>query len=122
MNGIDRAARKQLLLTRIAYERIELRRDVARVHEAAHLPALLRHAIGSGSLGKSLFSATGATAAGWLGTALSLLRRYRVATAVIDGVAPALRKGRLWRRLPIVGVFAAAAWFGWRIVQGRRDH
>jgi hypothetical protein len=120
MNPIDRVARKQLLLTRIAYERIELRRDVARLQQAAHLPAMLRHAIGGG-LGKSLFGAAGKPGAGgWVGTALALLRRYRLAASLLGGVAPVLRGRRGWRRIAILGVLAAAAWFGWRTVARNR--
>jgi hypothetical protein len=80
MNTMDRDARKQVLLTRIAFERIELRRDVARLEQAARIPNLLRAAVGAGlapSLLKKVTSrkrggllsgalmATRPTAAGW---------------------------------------------------------
>ena len=54
MNAMDRHARKQVLLTRIAFERIALRGELARVDQAARLPNLLRSAIG-GNLAASLF-------------------------------------------------------------------
>ena len=118
MNTIERAARKQLLLTRIAYERLELRRDAAAVRDAAHLPALLRHAIG-GKFANSLLGPAGPGVAGWVGTAMSLLRRYRVVATLLGGVAPVLRGRRGWRRLPMLIVLGAAGWFGWKLVQGR---
>ena len=119
MNAMDRHARKQVLLTRIAFERAELRGDLARVNAAARLPNLLRGAIG-GSIGKSLFGAAGpAGQGGWVGLALSLLRRYRVAAALLGGAAPILRGRGGWRRVVRVGGLAAAAYFGWRFLQGR---
>jgi len=119
MNAMDRHARKQVLLTRIAFERAELRGELARVNTAARLPNLLRGAIG-GNIGKSLFGAAGpAGQGGWVGLALSLLRRYRVAAALLGGAAPILSGRGGWRRVVRVGGLAAAAYFGWRFVQGR---
>lgn len=116
---MDRHARKQVLLTRIAFERIELRGELARVDQAARLPNLLRGAIG-GHLGQSLFGAAGpAGQGGWVGLALSLLRRYRVAAALLGGVAPIVRGRGGWRRLARLGGLVAAAYAGWRFVQGR---
>ena len=116
---MDRHARKQVLLARIAFERIELRRDVTRVREAAQLPQLLRSVIGGG-LGASLFGTGTAGQGGWLNMAMSLLGRYRVAARVLAGVAPLLGGRRGWRRVVGAGVFAAAAWLGWRVVKRRR--
>jgi hypothetical protein len=119
MNPMDRHARKQVLLTRIAFERVELGRELARVNQAARLPNLLRGAVG-GDLGRSLFGAAGAAGqGGWVGLALSLLRRYRVAAALFGGVAPLLGGRRGWRRWVRLGGLAAAAWLGWRALQGR---
>lgn len=119
MNVADRDARKQLLLTRIAFERSELRSELARVNQAARLPNLLRGAVG-GKLGRSLFGAAGpAGQGGWVGLALSLLRRYRVAAALLGSVAPIVR-GRApggWRSALRLGGLAAAGYFGWRVVQ-----
>lgn len=119
MNAMDRHARKQVLLTRIAFERAELRGELAQISQAARLPNLLRGAIG-GSIGKSLFGAAGpAGQGGWVGLALSLLRRYRVVAALLGGAAPILRGRGGWRRVVRVGGLAAVAFFGWRLVQGR---
>ena len=119
MNAMDRHARKQVLLTRIAFERAELRADLARVNQAARLPNMLRGAIG-GKLGKSLFGAAGpAGQGGWVGLALSALRRYRVAAALLGSAAPILSGRGGIRRLLKVGGVAAAGYFGWRFFQGR---
>ena len=120
-NPIDRHARKQVLLTRIAFERGELRRDMARVQQATHLPNLLRAAVG-GRLGRSLFGSGGASGrGGWVEMALSLLGRYRVTAALLGGAVPVLRGRRGWPRVLRLGGLAAAAWFGWRAVKGRGD-
>ena len=119
MNAMDRHARKQVLLTRIAFERAELRGELAHVNKAARLPNLLRGAIG-GHLGQSLFGAAGpAGQGGWVGLALSLLRRYRVAAALLGSAAPILRGRGGWRRIVRVGALAAAAYVGWRLFQSR---
>jgi hypothetical protein len=119
MNAMDRHARKQVLLTRIAFERVELRAELAQVNAAARLPNLLRGAIG-GNIGRALFGAAGvAGQGGWVALALSLLRRYRVAAAVLGSAAPLLRGRGGWRRVVRLGGLAAAVYFGWRFVQGR---
>ena len=119
MNALDRHARKQVLLTRIAFERVALRSELAQVSQAARLPNLLRHAIG-GNFGKSLFGAAGpAGQSGWVGPALALLRRYRLAAVLLGSAAPILRGRGGWRRIVRVGGLAAAACFGWWLVQGR---
>ena len=120
MNPIDRHARKQVLITRIAFERVALRAELAHLHQAARLPNLLRGAIG-GSLGRSLFGTGGAAGpGGWVSVALSLLSRYRVAAALLGSVAPVLRGRSGWRRLVRLGSLAAALYAGWRLAQ-RRD-
>ncbi|HZT56608.1 MAG TPA: hypothetical protein VFA35_10305, partial [Burkholderiaceae bacterium] len=102
----------------IAFERAELRRQLTQVNAAARLPNLLRGVIG-GNLGQALFGAAGpAGQGGWVALALSLLRRYRVAAALLGSAAPMLRGRGGWRRVVRVGVLAAAAYFGWRLVQG----
>ena len=123
MNPIDRHARKQVLLTRIAFERVELQRDLAQLRQAARVPQLLRGLVGA-SLGRSLFGAGsaatgGAAAKGWVGLVLSLLRRYRVAAVLLGGVAPLLRGRGGWRRAVRLGALGAAAWFGWRATRNR---
>ena len=121
MNPIDRHARKQVLLTRIAFERATLRSELARVREAAQLPNLLRGTLGA-NLARSLFGAPGpAGPGGWVSLALSLLRRYRVAVALLGGLAPALRGRGGWRRILRLGSLAASLYAGWRLAQPRND-
>lgn len=121
MNPIDRHARKQVLLARIAFERVALRNELAQVREAAQLPALLREALGA-KLGRGLLGAVGAgVPGGWAALALSVLRRYRGAVALLGGVAPLLRGRGGWRRAVRLGSLAAAVYAGWRLAQRRDD-
>jgi hypothetical protein len=120
MNALERRARKQLLLTRIAFERAELRGELASLRESARLPNLLRGALGAG-LGGSLFGAARAKApADWAALAWSLFRRYRVAATVLGAVAPLLPGRRGWRRLVRLGGLAATAYLGWRLGTARK--
>ena len=118
MNPIDREAQKQVLLARIAYQRVEMRRDLARVREAAGVPQLLRAALGGGGWSQALLGAGGARGTGWLGQAWALLRRYRVVATLLGALAPAL--GGRSRRLVRLGLLGAAAWFGWRAARTRK--
>ena len=119
MNPMDRHARKQVLLTRIAFERAALRSELAQVSQAVRLPNLLRGAIG-GPIGRSMFGAAGpAGQGGWVGLALALRRRYRVAAALLGASAPVLRGRGGWRRVVRLGGLAAAAYVGWRFARGR---
>ncbi|MEQ1685914.1 MAG: hypothetical protein ABL916_19900 [Burkholderiaceae bacterium] len=118
MKPLDREAQKQLLLARIAYQRIELRRELAQVREAARVPQLLRTVLGGGTWSRALFGVSGTDGAGWLGQAWSLLRRYRVAATLLGALAPTL--GGRSRRLLRLGVLGVAAWFGWRAARTRR--
>ena len=120
---MDDFSRKQLLLTRIAIDRAELRASVVRVRQAVGVPLLVRAVLGA-DLGRTLFGA-GAGAGGgadWLRTGLALLRRYRWAATLIGGIAPMLRareRGRKgWRRVLRLGAVAVAAWYGWRVLRG----
>ncbi len=114
---MDRLARKQVLLTRIAYDRTQLRSDLGRAGQAARLPNLLHGFLGGG-LVRSLFGAPSPkTQGGWVGLALSLLRRYRVAAALIGAAAPIVRGKRGWRRWVRIAGLGTAAWFSWRYVQ-----
>jgi hypothetical protein len=116
---LDRHARKQVLLTRIAFERADLRGEIAHLSRAVRWPNLLRGAVGGG-LAKTLLGATGAAApAGWLGVAWQLLKRYRVAAALLGGAAPLLRRRGWLRGGARLGALAAAAWVGWRAINGR---
>ncbi|MEO8059787.1 MAG: hypothetical protein ABI671_15850 [Burkholderiales bacterium] len=116
---MDHHARKQVLLARIAHERVELRRDVARVGEAASWTRLLRDVLGGGP-GAPLFGAGAGNVAGWLGIARALLSRYRLVGALFGAGAAVLRgRSGAWRRVTRLGLIGAAAWLGWRVVQGR---
>ncbi len=119
MNAIDRHARKQVLLTRIAFDRAELARAVAQVSASARVPNLLRAALGEG-VSRSLFGSRDTTRAdGWLGLGLALLRRYRVAATLLGAAAPLWRGRGRWRRVArIVGLTTALA-FGWRALRAR---
>ena len=120
---MDDFARKQLLLTRIAIDRSELRANAAQVRQALGVPLLLRAVLGA-DIGRALFDAGGSGSADWLRAGLALLRRYRWAATLIGGIAPLLRsreRGRKgWRRLLRLGAVGAAAWFGWRALRGGR--
>ncbi len=121
---LDRDARKQLLLTRIAFERSALRRDLALVREATSVRHLLRGAL-PGGVGQALFGANKlpGNTAGWLALGLGLLRRYRTAATLLGGLAPTWSVRRGLRRVRRWGIVAAAlgagAWFGWRALQRR---
>lgn len=119
MTPIDRDARKQLLLTRIAFERSMLRSDVGRLREAASVTHLLRSAL-PGGIGQALIGANRlpANTAGWLALGLGLLRRYRTAAALVGGLAPAFglrRTLRSARRLGVVALLGTGAWYAWRV-------
>lgn len=123
----DPEARRQLLLTRIAFERNELRRDLERLRQATTLPQLLRSALGLRP-GSGLFGAAGGADAlgrnGWIGTALAWLRRYRLASTVagtiFGGAVPLLRKRGRWRRLLLLATAAGGAAY-WLWNNARRE-
>jgi len=114
---LDGEAHRQLLLTRIAFEREELHRDLARLRYAASLPQLLRSTLGL-RLKPDWFGSGGRGSNDWIGTALAWLRRYRLATTVIGtlfgGAAPLLRKRGRWRRLVLLAAAGGAAYWIWR--------
>ena len=117
-NPMDPQARKQMLLTRIALDRVELRFDMTRVRHAVSVPLLWRAFVGE-DLGRALFSGAKTDGAGWLRVGLTLLRRYRLAATILASVVPVLRGRRIVRRVGLLGAFGVAAWFGWRAVRGR---
>ncbi len=122
MNSTERHARKQVLLTRIAFQRNELRREFAQLRLATKPRQLLRALVGDslgGTIGRALFGAGPAAAGDRLAQGLAWLRRYRVAAALVSSVIPSLRGGRRWRRVLRIGVIAGAAWLGWRVVRKR---
>src|SRR3954465_14103151 len=117
----DREVQRQLLLTRIALERGELRREVDQLRAATSLPPLAK------TLLRSAFGVpprpTGATGAdGWLETALAWLRRYRLASAALGTVfgaaAPTLGRRLRWKRLALFAALGGAAWWGWATKAG----
>ena len=122
MAPIDDFSRKQLLLTRIAIDRAELRASVVRVRQSVGVPLLLRALLGA-DLGRTLLDANASGGADWLRAGLALLRRYRWAATLASGILPLLRprdRSRTgWRRLLRLGAVGAAAWFGWRALRGR---
>jgi hypothetical protein len=115
---MDRDARKQVLLTRIAFERIELRRDMARLQEAASVPNLVRAAVGD-NVARTIFGAMIPGKTAWLPLAMSLLRKYKVAATLLAGVTPALG-GRGLKRLTKYAAVASAAWAAWQVVRAFR--
>lgn len=116
-SAADRLARKQVLLTRIAFDRTQLRHDLAQASQAARLPNLLQGVLGSG-LARSLFGTPSPrNSGGWVGLALSLLRRYRLAAALVGAATPIVRGRRGWRRLLRLAGLGAAGWFSWRYVR-----
>jgi len=115
---MDPLARKQMLLTRIALDRVELRFDMTRVRHAVSVPLLWRAFVGE-DLGRALFSGAKTDGAGWLRVGLTLLRRYRLAATILASVVPVLRGRRIVRRVGLLGALGVAAWFGWRAVRGR---
>ena len=121
MNAAERHARKQVLLTRISFARNELRRDLTQVKRSVQLPHLLRSVVGERFSKGLLGSVLGSAAQGDLfGTAMTWLRRYRLAASLFGGVVPLLRGRGSWRRVLGIGVIAGAGWLGWRIVRNRQ--
>ena len=126
MSAVDRHARKQVLLARIAFSRNELRRDIAQVKRAAQ-PAQLMRAVVGDSLGGTLgrwFGGCGSTehasVGDWFGTAMAWLSRYRVASSLLGSVLPMLGGGRGLRRLLKIAAIAGTGWLGWRTLSSRR--
>ncbi|HWH83509.1 MAG TPA: hypothetical protein VNU71_14860 [Burkholderiaceae bacterium] len=122
MNALDRHARKQVLLTRIAFDRAALRDDIAGVHQAVRLPNLLRDALG-GRLGRQVFGHAAAAAdGGWVTLALTMFRRYRGVAALLGGLVPVLGARGGWRRGLRLASLAAAVYAGWRVAQATQRH
>lgn len=123
---MDPQIRKQLLLTRIALDRVELRYGAARVRQSVGAPLLWRAIVGA-DIGKALFGSGKTDGAGWLRLGLTLLRRYRLAATVLGGLAPLLGLRRsakssqrsTWRRAVRLAAIGTAAWFGWRALRSR---
>lgn len=118
MNRTERHGRKQVLLTRIAFERNTIRHELAQVRRASSLTSLLGLAVG-GNLASALFSAGTARDKGSLGLIVSLLRRYRGAATLIGGALPILGGRVGWRRVVTVAAIGAATWLGRLAWRGR---
>jgi hypothetical protein len=126
MNSVERHARKQVLLARIAFSRNELRRDIAQVKHAAEPAQLMRSVVGD-SVGSTLSrwfgggDHPGRTSAGdWFGTAMAWLSRYRMASTLLGSVLPMLGGGRGLRRLLKIAAVVGTGWLGWRTLSSRR--
>ena len=121
---MDPQLRKQLLLTRITLDRVELRYGAAKVRQSVGAPLLWRALVGA-DIGKALFGGGKTDGAGWLRLGLTLLRRYRLAATVLGGLAPLLglrrhanggrRSG--WGHALRLAAIGTAAWFGWRALR-----
>ena len=118
MNHSERNTRKQVLLTRIAFERIEIQREIAQARRATSRSNLLGMVMG-GNLVSSLFGTGAAGGKGWLSVALSLLRRHRGTAVLLGGMLPMLRGRGGWRRAAMVACVGVASWLGWRALRGR---
>jgi hypothetical protein len=121
MTALDAESRRALLLTRIAFERGQLQREVARLRQAAAPSQLLRSVLGSRT-GPGWLGALASDREGWIPTALAWLRRYRfaasLAATLFGGAAPLLRRRGRWRRLVLAAALGAALW---RFAQRARD-
>jgi len=117
----DREVQRQLLLTRIALERGELRRDVEELRAATALPPLAKMLLRS-AFGAPPRAAGASGADGWLETALAWLRRYRLASAALGTIfgaaAPTLGRRLRWRSVALLAAMGGAAWWGWATKKG----
>jgi len=122
MNPIERHARKQVLLARIAFSRNELRRDIEHVKRAVSLPHLLRAAVGDGigsTVNRVLSGVGGRNPAELFSLAMAWLRRYRMATSLLGSVAPIFRGRGIVRRVIRIAALGGAGWLGWRAMRSR---
>jgi hypothetical protein len=134
---LDAAARKQLLLTRIAMERADWVRDVQAVRRRLTVPELLAglmHRAGGGGLASVILGHRGdgaAEPAGWAGRVMSIalmLRRHPLWWPLIAGVLPwfrgrarpsAQRPSRGKGKLLVAALAAGAAATAWWLGRGR---
>jgi hypothetical protein len=131
---IDIEARKQLLLTRIALERVQWARDVQSVQTAASPSKLAARAIRAAVPDKLLKSIFGPTPAGQrnqsrasnLGMrafhAMMLWRRYSILITFVAGLVARMVAGRRIHRVALVGTFVAASVGGIWLTLMRRRH
>ena len=124
MNGDERHARKQVLLTRIAFQRDQLRREWVQVQRASEPRQMLRALIGDSlgsTISRALFGSRPGGGDDLVGQALGWLRRYRVTATLVGSIAPLLRGTGRWRRALRIGAIAGAGWLGWRVVRDLRQ-
>lgn len=131
---IDIEARKQLLLTRIAAERVQLARDVQAVKTAASPSKLAARGLRAAVPDKLLKSIFGPSPAGMrnrshaehLGMralhALMLWRRYSILITLVGGMLSRVVGGRRIYRVATVGTFVAAILGGIALTLLRRRH
>jgi len=122
MNPVERHARKQVLLARIAFSRNELRRDVEHVKRAVELPHLLRAVVGDGigsTVSRVLSGMGGRNPAEWFSLGMAWLRRYRMAASLLGSVAPMFRGRGIVRRVVRIAVLGGVGWLGWRTMRSR---
>lgn len=124
-SSLDRAARKQVLLTRIAFERSQMKGDVAQLRESSQVTNLLRSFFRGNKWTRSLFGSgrprvqgqrgrRGQQEGGWLSVAMTMFTRYRTAATVVAALTPILGSVAGIGRLLKWGGVAAAGFIGWR--------
>lgn len=128
-SSLDKAARKQVLLTRIAFERSQMRGDVAQLKESSQFSNLLRGFFSGNKWTRSLFGSGRSRSSGssrnrgrsrsgpqegWLPAAMTLFSRYRTAATVVAALTPILGSWAGIGRLLKWGGLATAGFVGWR--------
>ena len=116
MNPRDRNARKQLILDRIALERVVLRNDLAVVRHSLRPIQLIRAAMTAGA-GPDWLSQKTATAEAWLPRIFWLLKKYRWAATLLAGVPAMGRWLRRKHRLGVAFALVSAVIAVWRAVR-----
>ena len=111
---MDPHTHKQLLLTRIALDRAQLRLAVDDVRRSASLGRLLGGAFQSPVLRRVWAVGAPADGGGWLGTALALLRRYRLAATALGLITSVVGPRRRLPRFGLLAAVAGGAWVAWR--------
>jgi len=108
--GFDRNARHQLLLTRIAVDRVQMSNDLQRMRHAAQPARLLAAGWAATPLASLFGAASGAGPQPWAATALAMWRRWRRVAPVVGLLAPLLPKRRWLRRTALLATVLAGWW------------